>query len=116
MDNNQASLDSVFHVLADPTRRAVVARLVRGPATVGELAQPFDMALPSFLKHIGVLEASGLITSRKAGRVRTCTLRPERLTAAERWLRDQRALWEGRYENLDGLLAGLQQEGDENET
>jgi DNA-binding transcriptional ArsR family regulator len=107
MDKNYASLDPVFHALADPTRRAVVQRLVHGPAAVGELASPFAMALPSFMKHIGVLEASGLIASRKAGRVRTCTLRPERLSAAERWFSEQRGLWESRCRNLDDLLATM---------
>lgn len=107
MDNNLAALDSVFHALADPTRRAVVQRLGKGSATVSELAQPFDMALPSFMKHIGVLEASGLVSSRKVGRVRTCTLKRKKLAAAERWFEAQRALWESRYENLDKLLANL---------
>lgn len=110
MDNHQIPLDTVFHALADPTRRAVVQRLVRGPAAVRELAEPFDMALPSFMKHLGVLEASGLVTSRKSGRVRTCTLAPERLAAAERWFGEQRAIWESRYDNLDTLLATLKED------
>jgi DNA-binding transcriptional ArsR family regulator len=107
MGNNHAALDSVFHALADPTRRAVIQRLGQGSATVSELAEPFDMALPSFVKHIAVLEASGLIGSKKIGRVRTCTLKPRKLAAAERWFGEQRALWEGRYNNLDNLLSGL---------
>ncbi len=114
MDNNIAALDSVFHALADPTRRAVVQRLARGPASVSELARPFDMALPSFLKHIGVLEASGLIGSEKSGRVRTCQLKRRKLAAAERWFEEQRALWAGRYDNLDNLLEILN--GEENES
>ncbi|TDK42230.1 ArsR/SmtB family transcription factor [Antarcticimicrobium luteum] len=114
MDNNIAALDSVFHALADPTRRAVVQQLARGPASVSELARPFDMALPSFLKHIGVLEASGLIGSEKSGRVRTCRLKRRRLAAAERWFEEQRALWAGRYDNLDNLLETLN--GGENES
>lgn len=113
MDNNERSLDSLFHALADPTRRAVVQRLGEGPATVSELAQPFEMALPSFLKHVGVLEGAGLIRSSKAGRVRTCTLRPGALVAVERWFEDQRALWKGRYENLDDLLTTMTEETDE---
>jgi DNA-binding transcriptional ArsR family regulator len=113
MDNYKTPLDNVFHALADPTRRAVVQRLVRGSATVGELAAPFQMALPSFMKHIGVLEASGLIDSAKAGRVRTCTLNPEKLAAAERWFDEQRAIWESRYSNLDTLLMTLKGEADE---
>ena len=100
MANNQAALNSVFHALSDPTRRAVIQQLGRGPASVTELAAPFDMALPSFMKHIGVLEASGLIGSKKVGRVRTCKIRPKKLTAAEAWLDQQRALWEGRTDRL----------------
>ena len=107
MDNYHTALDSVFHALADPTRRAVIQRLGQGSATVSELAEPFDMALPSFVKHIAVLEASGLIGSKKIGRVRTCTLKPRKLAAAERWFGEQRALWERRYNNLDNLLSGL---------
>jgi DNA-binding transcriptional ArsR family regulator len=107
MGNNHAALDSVFHALADPTRRAVIQRLSQGSATVSELAEPFDMALPSFVKHIAVLEASGLIGSKKIGRVRTCTLKPRKLAAAERWFGEQRARWESRYNNLDNLLSRL---------
>ncbi len=107
------TLDSVFHALADPTRRAVIQRLGKGAATVSELAEPFDMALPSFMKHIAVLEKSRLIVSRKSGRVRTCMLERERLSAAERWFNEQRAQWQNRYDNLDGLLAKLNGDKDE---
>lgn len=107
MENNQVTLDRVFHALADPTRRAVVQRLAQGEATVSELAMPFDMALPSFMKHIRVLEDSGLVDSRKRGRVRTCALVPKKLTAVEKWFGDQRAIWEGRHRNLDTLLRKL---------
>ncbi|RUL78385.1 ArsR/SmtB family transcription factor [Dyella choica] len=107
MANNAMALDSIFHALADPTRRAVIQRLGRGPATVGELAEPFDMALPSFMKHVGILERTGLIRSRKSGRIRTCTLEQKNLAAAERWFADQRATWASRYQNLDGLLEKL---------
>ena len=100
MDNNQTALDTVFHALADPTRRAVIQKLGRGSATVSELAKPFDMALPSFMKHIGVLEASGLIGSNKVGRVRTCKIKSKKLAAAETWMSEQRALWEGRMDRL----------------
>ena len=113
MDNYGDSLDSIFHALADPTRRAIVQRLGRGPATVTELAQPFDMALPSLMKHVGVLEATGLIRSKKAGRVRTCTLERKSLGAVELWLGEQRAVWQARYGNLDVLLARLNGEDDE---
>jgi DNA-binding transcriptional ArsR family regulator len=111
MDNYSIALDAIFHALSDPTRRAVVRRLGAGPATVSELSAPFDMALPSFMKHMRVLEATGLVSSSKHGRVRTCTLEQDKLAAAERWFEEQRALWSSRYENLDNLLEQLQ--GDE---
>ncbi len=113
MDNNSDPLDSIFHALADPTRRAVVQRLGRGPAAVSELARPFDMALPSFMKHVGILEETGLIRSRKVGRIRTCELEHRNLAAVEVWLGEQRAIWKSRYQNLDGLLAQLNGETDE---
>ena len=100
MENNLTSLDSAFHALADPTRRAVIAKLITGPAVVKDLAAPFDMGLPSFLKHVKVLEDSGLIGSDKVGRVRTCRLIPKRLAAAENWLSEQRIIWEGRTDRL----------------
>ena len=91
MDNLSSSLDLVFGALADPTRRAVLERLGEGEASIGELAQPFDMALPSLMKHVRVLEAVGLVESQKSGRVRTCRLKPAAMTDAERWLVEQRA-------------------------
>ncbi|MEO6215174.1 MAG: metalloregulator ArsR/SmtB family transcription factor [Sphingomonas sp.] len=112
MANQTMVLDSVFHALADPTRRAVIQRLGRGSATVSELAQPFDMALPSFVKHISVLERSRLIRSCKRGRVRTCSLERDNFAVAERWLDELRAQWASRYNNLDILLAKLN--GDDN--
>jgi DNA-binding transcriptional ArsR family regulator len=110
-----ANLDSIFHGLADPTRRAVIARLASGPAPVSELAAPHDMALPSFLKHLKVLEGGGWIETRKAGRVRTCRLRPEAVAAAEGWLGEQRALWTARLDRLDAFLAVMNDEGDDDE-
>ncbi|CAN5510003.1 metalloregulator ArsR/SmtB family transcription factor [soil metagenome] len=107
MDYQSIVLDSVFHALADPTRRAVLTRLGHGDATISELAKPFDMALPSFMKHIGVLEKSRLIVSRKNGRVRTCALDRESIIAAERWFGEQHLLWQTRYINLDSLLAHI---------
>jgi DNA-binding transcriptional ArsR family regulator len=107
MANNQIALDTLFHALADTTRRGIVQQLGRGVATVSELASPFDMALPSFMKHIRVLESSGLIVSQKVGRVRTCKLKPERLAAIEKWYDDQRSIWESRYKTLDDLLTKL---------
>lgn len=89
---------------------AVLARLSAGPASVSVLAQPFDMALPSFLKHLAVMEQSGLILTRKQGRVRVCELRLERLAAAEHWLAEQRRLWEGRADRLTAYAEKLAQE------
>jgi DNA-binding transcriptional ArsR family regulator len=100
MANFSSSLDDVFHALADPTRRAVVARLGSGPATVKELGEPFGMALPTFMKHLAVLESCGLITSRKVGRVRTCRIKPASLVAAEAWIAEQRVIWEERTDRM----------------
>ncbi|MPZ59500.1 MAG: metalloregulator ArsR/SmtB family transcription factor [Rhizobiales bacterium] len=87
-------IDSVFRALSDPTRRQVLERLSQSPASVSELAAPFDMALPSFVEHLGVLEGCGLVRSHKKGRVRTYQLAPKRLRLAEDWLARQRDLWE----------------------
>lgn len=106
---NQLRLDGVFRALADPTRRAVLQRLGRGPAPVSELAQPFAMALPSFMQHLEVLEECGLVRSRKVGRVRTIRLVPEPLKKAERWMAAQRALWERRLDQLDAYLEELKE-------
>ena len=94
MPNRTPPMHRVFHALADPTRLAVVRRLARRPGATAELAEPFDMALPSFLQHLDVLRECGLVRSSKVGRVRTWTLIPKRLEAAEQWLVKQRALWE----------------------
>ena len=109
MPNNAKRLDRVFRALGDPTRRAVVGRLSSGPAAVSELAQPFDMALPSFTQHLAVLEGCGLVRSRKTGRVRTLQLVPQPLQAAERWMVEQRALWERRLDQLDNFLKDLKE-------
>ena len=105
----QPPIDSVFRALADPTRRQVLARLSRSPASVGELAEPFDMALPSFVEHLRVLEASGLVRSKKTGRVRTYRIQPKRLRLAEDWLSQQRTLWEERLDRLDAYLITLKE-------
>ena len=104
MDNYSTRLDDVFTALADPTRRAVIRRLGRGPASVGELARPFAITLPSFMKHVRALEASGLIHTTKSGRVRTCTLDRTRLTVVDDWLAEQRELWVGRTDRLEALV------------
>ena len=103
-------LDRVFRALGDPTRRAVLSRLSTGSAAVSELARGFDMALPSFTQHLDVLEQCGLVRSRKAGRVRTYRLVPQPLRVAERWMAQQRALWERRLDQLDAYLLELKEE------
>lgn len=100
MANN---LDHIFTALSDPTRRAVIARLGQGEAPVKTLAAPHDMALPSFLKHLDMLERAGLVQSRKEGRLRVCTLHPEALAAAESWLAQQHRIWAGRLDRLARL-------------
>lgn len=100
METCKAPLDASFHALADPTRRAVINRLMISPAPVKKLAEPFDMGLPAFLKHLRVLEDSGLIATKKIGRTRTCRVNIERLVEAESWLSDQRALWQARTDRL----------------
>lgn len=105
MANQSAELDRVFHSLADSTRRAVVERLGAGPASTTELARPFDMALPSFMQHLAVLERDGLVASHKRGRVRTFELVVEPLVHGERWMVVQRRTWERRLDQLDAYLA-----------
>lgn len=105
MLNHNPTLDRVFQALADPTRRVMVQRLSRGPASVSELAQPLDMSLPAVLQHLQVLEASGLVRSEKAGRVRTCRIEPVALSAAEQWMAELRAEWERRLDRLGEYLA-----------
>lgn len=102
-------VDGVFRALSDPTRRRVLERLSRGAASVSELAAPFDMALPSFVAHLKVLEDCGLVRSRKTGRVRTYRLAPRRLQLAEDWLAHRRALWERRLDQLDAYLLELKE-------
>jgi len=105
MLNQSASLDRVFQALADPTRRVMVERLSRGPASVSELAQPLAMTLPAVVQHLGVLQACGLVRSRKIGRVRTCRIEPAALRTAEDWISRRRASWERRLDRLGEFLA-----------
>ena len=107
MPNQSAELGRVFQALADPTRRAVLERLAGGPTAMSELAQPFDMALPSFAQHLDVLEDCGLVRSRKEGRVRTYELSPQPLKAVEGWLARQRTLWTRRLDQLDDYVKEL---------
>ena len=104
MLNESARLDLAFQALADPTRRGMLARLSRGPASVSELAQPFRISLPAVMQHLQSLEASGLVRSEKVGRVRTCRLELKALSAAESWIAEQRALWEGRLDRFEDYL------------
>ena len=107
MLNHQADLDRVFRALADPTRRVMVERLVRGPASVSELAEPLDMSLPAVVQHLAVLEDSGLIATEKVGRVRTCRIEASVLRGAEQWIHERRSAWERRLDRLDAFLASV---------
>src|SRR4051812_14839428 len=102
-----AVTDDVFHALSNPTRRKVLERLSSGPATVSELAAPFDMQLPSFVQHLSVLEQSRLVKSKKRGRVRTYEIAPERLKVAEDWLTARRRIWEDRLDRFDRYVKHL---------
>lgn len=101
-------LDTTFAALADPTRRAVIERLAGGPATVSELAEPHDIALPTFMRHLKVLERSGLVRSVKKGRVRTCHIEDAPLIQVQGWLEWQRRIWEGRIDKEGALAAALE--------
>jgi DNA-binding transcriptional ArsR family regulator len=105
MLNQSVPLDRMFQALADPARRAMVERLARGPATVSDLAKPFDMTLPAVMQHLQVLEASGLVRTEKAGRVRTCRVEPKALRTIEQWVAGRRAIWERRFDRLGRYLA-----------
>jgi DNA-binding transcriptional ArsR family regulator len=110
MDHYSAQLSNIFQALADPTRRAVLGQLGRGAASVGDLAEPFDIALPSFMKHIHCLEGCGLIRTHKVGRVRICTIEKRAFVAVESWLAAQHALWEARTDQLEQFVMATQQE------
>jgi DNA-binding transcriptional ArsR family regulator len=99
------ALDLVFQALSDPARRSMLERLSRSPASVSELAEPLDMTLSAVVQHLAVLEESGLVRTKKTGRVRTCTLQPAALDSAERWITQRRAAWERRLDRLGDLLA-----------
>ena len=105
MLNQSGALDRVFQALADPTRRVMVERLSRGPASVSELAKPLAMSLPAVVQHLQVLEASGLVRSEKVGRVRTCRIEPKALRTAEGWIAQRRTIWERRLDRLGEYLA-----------
>jgi DNA-binding transcriptional ArsR family regulator len=108
MDTTTDQLDATFAALADPTRRAILARLTSGEATVTELAAPFDMSQPAISKHLKVLERAGLITRRREAQRRPCRLNARALKAATDWLENYRSYWEESFERLDALLDELQ--------
>ena len=97
-------LDLTYQALGDATRRAIVERLTQGPTTVSELARPLPMSLPAVMLHLKVLEESGLVTSQKLGRVRTCRVDPQMLSRAERWITERRQMWEGNLDRLGEFL------------
>ena len=97
-------LDGTFHALADPSRRSILDRLSRGSASVSDLAAPLPISLPAVVQHLHVLEESGLISSVKVGRVRTCTIEPTALRSAERWIMQRREGWERRLDRLGNYL------------
>lgn len=101
----QSPADQVFQALADATRRSLLERLCRGPASVTDLAEPLDMTLAAVVQHVQVLEACGLVQTQKVGRVRTCRMAPEGLSVVERWIAERRSTWERRLDRLGELLA-----------
>ena len=113
MPNQQPDLDRMFQALADPARRAMMERLSHGPAAVSELARPLPMSLPAAMQHLGVLEAAGLVRSRKVGRVRTCAIEPGALRLASDWIDARRIEWEQRLDRLGDYLNTMQDEGED---
>lgn len=112
MPHHSTPLDLAFHALSDPTRRAVVSRLAKGEVPVSVLAQPFDMALPSFAQHLKVLEQSGLIASEKRGRSRWCKLVRPRFEEAAEWMEAERRAWVNRLDRLESYLEGQEKDDD----
>jgi DNA-binding transcriptional ArsR family regulator len=115
MLNHQSPLDSAFQALADSTRRAIVARLSQGPASVSELAQPLAMSLPAVMQHLAVLEGAGLVRSEKVGRVRTCRIDPQAMSLAEQWLHQRRNEWEARLDRLGDYLKTVERQGEDDD-
>jgi DNA-binding transcriptional ArsR family regulator len=104
MPTDAELLDRTFQALADPTRRSIVVRLTRGPASVSELAAPLRMSLPAVVQHLDVLQRCGLVSSKKVGRVRTCRLEPAPMRSVERWIGQHREAWEQRFDRLGDVL------------
>jgi len=114
MLKSSAALDTMFQALADPTRRGMVEQLSRGPASVSELAKPLAMSLPAVVQHLQVLEASGIVTTQKVGRVRTCSIQPMALGAVEQWINARRVAWQQRLDRLGAVLADIEDDEPEN--
>jgi DNA-binding transcriptional ArsR family regulator len=110
MAKHDPHLDLLFHALSDPTRRAMLTRLARGPAAVTELAGPSGLKLPTVLRHLSVLEAAGLVTTQKDGRVRSCAFQPQALSPMRDWMEEQRAIWDARLDRLDDYVLNLMKE------
>jgi DNA-binding transcriptional ArsR family regulator len=110
MAQHDPDLDRIFQALSDPTRRALLAAIGQGAVPVTDLARPTGLALPTVLRHLGVLEQANLIATTKTGRIRTCTTRPDTLAATADWLARQRALWEARTDRLEAYAARLMKE------
>lgn len=104
MPEAEAVLDRTFHALADPSRRSIIVRLSRGPASVSELAEPLTISLPAVVQHLDVLQRSGLVRSEKVGRVRTCRLEPAPMLTVQAWIGEHRAVWERRLDSLGDVL------------
>lgn len=110
MAKHDPALDRLFHALSDPTRRSFVERLLEKPLSVSELAEPTGMALPTIMRHISVLEETGLVSSEKSGRTRICRANPQPLIEAQGWIEEQRKIWEGRLDRLDDYVTRLMKE------
>ncbi|SDF08900.1 DNA-binding transcriptional regulator, ArsR family [Celeribacter baekdonensis] len=113
MTKHSNDLDTLFSALSDPTRRAILTRLARGPATLSDLHTPHDMALPSLMAHVKKLETAGLISTEKQGRIRTCRLTPGAFTPVQSWLEEQRSLWTSRLDRFDAYVTQLAQPNQE---
>ena len=104
MQRKKPNVDRIFHALGDPTRRAIMEKLSDGPISVSRLADPLDITLAAVVQHLQVLEESGLVRTEKIGRVRTCSIEPAGLSAAEQWIGDRRSIWDRRFDRLGDLL------------
>ena len=112
MTEGAPNLDLMFQALADPTRRGMVERLSRGPASVSDLAKPFAMSLPAVVQHLAMLESSGLVSTQKIGRVRTCTLDTVAMSLAEQWINERRTTWQKRLVRLGDYLKETENDPD----